>query len=218
VAYVGALGRHLDVLGAHNSPSVLLPPGANIYDYIPDPDFSPNSNYETTNGKSSYNSLQVVYSRQLSRGLAVLANWTYSRCQQDQLGLGQGVSSYRAQWLPGFGPEGDYQVCDTDATDVIHLSGSYELPVGRGRQFLSSAGKAVDAQVIASDADPLLQAAAIKFIKVTTFNVSAASFGTANTVPFKVTVRFCIETCTTQDYPGTKGVTITSSPIPLAPK
>jgi hypothetical protein len=144
VAYVGALGRHLDVLGAHNSPSVLLPPGANIYDYIPDPDFSPNSNYETTNGKSSYNSLQVVYSRQLSRGLAVLANWTYSRCQQDQLGLGQGVSSYRAQWLPGFGPEGDYQVCDTDATHVIHVSGSYELPVGRGRQFLSNAGKAVD--------------------------------------------------------------------------
>ncbi len=144
VAYVGALGRHLDVLGAHNSPSVLLPPGANIYANIPDPDFSPNSNYETTNGASVYHSLQVVYNRQLNHGLSMLANYTYSDCEQDQLGLGQGLSSYRAQWLPGFGPKGDYQRCDTDARQVVHLSGSYQLPVGHGRQFLTSGNTAVD--------------------------------------------------------------------------
>ena len=144
IAYVGALGRHLDVLGSHNSPSVLLPPGANIYSYIPDPDFTPNSNYETTNGASVYHSLQVVYNRQLSRGLSILANWTYSDCEQDQLGLGQGVSSYRAEWLPGFGPKGDYQRCDTDARQVVHLSGTYQIPVGHGRQFLTSGNTAAD--------------------------------------------------------------------------
>lgn len=142
--YVGALGRHLDVLGSHNSPSVLLPPGADLYANIPDPDFAPNSNYESTNGASSYNSLQVVYSRQMSRGLMVLGNWTYSRCEQDQLGLGQGVSSYRAEWLPGFGPKGDFQRCDTDAKHVVHVSGSYDLPFGRGRQFMANAGRAAD--------------------------------------------------------------------------
>ena len=76
----------------------------------------------------------------------------------------------------------------------------------------------MDAKITASDADPLLQVAAIKFIQATTFNVSAPSSDTTDTVPFKLTVRFCIGTCTTQDYPGTKGITITASPIPPAPK
>jgi hypothetical protein len=144
VAYVGALGRHLDNLGEHNSPSVLLPPGANLYANIPDPDFAPNSNYETTNGASMYHSLQVVYNHQFNHGLAVLANWTYSDCQQDQLGLGQGIPSFRAEWLPGFGVKGDYQRCDTDAKNVVHLSGSYQLPVGHGRQFMNSGNTATD--------------------------------------------------------------------------
>jgi hypothetical protein len=144
VAYVGALGRHLDNLGQHNSPSVLLPPGANLYANIPDPDFAPNSNYETTNGASMYHSLQVVYNHQFNHGLTVLANWTYSDCEQDQLGEGQGLSSYRAQWLPGFGIKGDYQRCDTDAKNVVHLSGSYQLPVGHGRQFMNSGNTVAD--------------------------------------------------------------------------
>jgi hypothetical protein len=144
VSYVGAFGRHLDNLGTHNSPSVLLPPGANLYAYIPDPDFGPESNYETTDGESGYNSLQVVYSRQMSRGLSVLGNWTYAKCTQDQLGLGQGVSSYRAQWLPGFGPKGDFQKCDTDSKQVAHISGTYEIPVGRGRQYMASGSRAAD--------------------------------------------------------------------------
>lgn len=52
--------------------------------------------------------------------------------------------SYRAEWLPGFGVKGDYGLCDTDASRIFHLSGSYELPFGQGRTFMASANKAVD--------------------------------------------------------------------------
>ena len=142
-SYVGSLGRHLDVLGAHNSPSVILPPGANIYDNIPYPDFSPNSNYETTNGASAYNSLQVVYSRQLSRGLTVLANYTFAKCFSDQSTNGSALG-FRAEWLPSMGIKGDYSLCDTDAKQVVHLSGTYEVPMGHGRQFLANGNKATD--------------------------------------------------------------------------
>lgn len=142
-AYVGTLGRHLDVLGNHNSPSVILPPGADIYEHIPSPDFSPNSNYETTNGASAYNSLQVVYSHQLSAGLTMLANYTFSRCFSDQSTNGSALG-FRAEWLPGFGIKGDYALCDTDATNVVHVSGTYDVPLGHGRQFLSNANRAVD--------------------------------------------------------------------------
>jgi hypothetical protein len=51
---------------------------------------------------------------------------------------------YRAEWLPGFGISADNALCDTDATNVFHLSGSWQLPVGRGRTLLSNSNRAVD--------------------------------------------------------------------------
>ena len=62
--------------------------------------------------------------------------------QHTQAGQNQ---QYRAEWLPGFGITKDNAVCDTDATSVFHLSGSWQIPVGRGRAVLSDANRAVDA-------------------------------------------------------------------------
>ena len=144
VGYVGTLGRHLDILGSHNSPSQALAPGANLFAAVPFPDFSPNSAYESTNGSSNYNSLQAVYNRELSRGISVGANYTYSRCFSDAAQFGGSFPGYRAQWLPGFGIQGDTQLCDADATHVIHAVGTVELPVGRGRSFLAGSNRVVD--------------------------------------------------------------------------
>ena len=47
--------------------------------YIPYPSFARNSTYETTNAVSSYNSLQVTYEHQLSAGLYLLGNYTWSK-------------------------------------------------------------------------------------------------------------------------------------------
>jgi len=144
VGYVGTLGRHLDILGTANAPSAIEPPGANLYSYIPDPDFSPGAKLETTNGASAYNSLQATFTRQLSHGLWVTANQTYSKCFSDQYTQDSALSGYRAQWLPGFGIKGDYALCGSDATNVFHLAGGYQLPLGHGRQFLASTNKATD--------------------------------------------------------------------------
>jgi hypothetical protein len=136
--YVGVLGRHLDSLGTtQNSPAQILPPGTNVYNYIPFPDFSPNQNLQTTQGVSSYNSLQTVYQHRFSAGLSMLANYTYSRCMTDQITLSGSAPSYRANTLPGFGIAGDHTLCYTDATHVVHLSGTYELPVGKGQRWLN---------------------------------------------------------------------------------
>jgi hypothetical protein len=61
--------------------------------------------------------------------------------QHTQAGQNQ---SYRAEWLPGFGISRDYAVCDSDATHIFHLAGSYELPFGHGHAFLANNGKVVD--------------------------------------------------------------------------
>jgi hypothetical protein len=154
LAYVGTVGRHLDVLGTNNSPSQILPVGTNIsqlpsasngnQSFIPFPNFAPNAIYETTNAGSSYNSLQTTYQHQTSYGLQLLANYTWSKCFSNQRTQGTATSAYRAQWLPGFGISDDYGLCDTDATNVAHVSGTYALPIGRQRQFFSSVNRFTD--------------------------------------------------------------------------
>jgi hypothetical protein len=155
LAYVGTVGRHLDVLGATNSTSRILPLGTDLtqvpgptnngLSYIPYPDFAINSTYETTNAKSAYNSMQAIYEHQTSFGLQMLANYTFSKCFSNQRTQGTATSAYRAQWLPGFGINGDYGLCDTDATNVVHISGTYELPVGHNKALFGSVNKVTDA-------------------------------------------------------------------------
>jgi Carboxypeptidase regulatory-like domain len=155
LAYVGTVGRHLDVLGANNSPSQILPVGTNIsqipsvsngnQSFVPFPHFAPNAIYETTNAGSSYNSMQTTYEHQTSYGLQLLANYTFSKCFSNQRTQGTATSAYRAQWLPGFGIAGDYGLCDTDATNVVHISGTYALPFGRQKEFFSGVNRLTDA-------------------------------------------------------------------------
>jgi hypothetical protein len=111
---------------------------------VPFPDFARNAIYETTNATSSYNSMQATYQRQMSAGLSILANYTWSKCMSNQHTQASQNTQYRAQWLPGFGINGDYGLCDTDATNVIHVGGTYALPVGHGRTFLGDSNGLVD--------------------------------------------------------------------------
>ena len=145
--YVGTVGRHLDNLGTHNSPSEILPPGVSQTPYLPFPSFSPKSTYETTNGSSSYNSLQTTYQHDFNAGLILLANYTYSKCMTDQRTQAGQEPGYRAQWLPGFGIGADNTLCDTDSTNVVHVSGTYALPVGRERRFMGNTNRFVDALI-----------------------------------------------------------------------
>ena len=146
VGYVGALGRHLDnYYNTLNSASEILPLGTSVTPYLPLPNFAANSTYETTNGASSYNALQATYEHQLSVGLSLLANYTLSKCLSDQRTQAKTAANYRAPWLPNFGINADYALCDVDAADVIHVAGTYDLPVGRGRAFGSNMNRAEDA-------------------------------------------------------------------------
>ena len=146
VGYVGTQGRHLDNLGYNNGNTQILPPSQSALTQttIPFPNFARNATYETTNANSSYNSLQTTYEHQMSVGLYVLGNYTYSKCMSNQHTQADTNQQYRAEWLPGFGIAPDYALCDADATHLFHLAGSYDLPFGRGRMFLSKTNRATD--------------------------------------------------------------------------
>lgn len=143
VGYVGSLGRNLDSFGRQNSPSQILPPGVNQTNYRPFPKLNPNMEDISTIALSNYNSLQAIYQHQFASGLVFLANYTYSKCMADNGGsLSQG---YRAQWLPGFGIGQDYALCNNDTTHVVHVSGEYALPIGRGKELLRNGNRLTDA-------------------------------------------------------------------------
>ena len=146
VGYVGNTVRHLGVYINANSPQLMLPPAANSLAYAPFPSFSSYDNYTHFQGNSFYNGLQVTYEHRLSFGLSTLANYTWSKCRTDATDLLNETNyGYRAPTLPGFGIQGDYQLCNYDIKNVFHLSGTYDLPFGRGRQLLRNSSGMVNA-------------------------------------------------------------------------
>ena len=55
------------------------------------------------------------------------------------------ITGFRAPYLPGWGINHDFGRCDFDINKVVHVSGIYELPVGRGKRFLHDSSGAVNA-------------------------------------------------------------------------
>ncbi len=146
LGYVGNTVRHLGIYLNPNLPNQLLPTSYDSLAYSPYPNFASYNNYTSFNGNSFYNGLQLNYERRLSYGLTLLANFTWSKCRTDATDLlNETANGYRAPFLPGFGIKGDYGLCDYDIPKVFHLSGTYDLPVGRGRQFLSNSNGLVNA-------------------------------------------------------------------------
>jgi len=72
--------------------------------------------------------------------LNLLGTYTWSKAQTDAVDLLNGDgTNYRGPAIPGFGIEKDYGLAPSDIRNVFHLSGSYELPFGKGKHFMSDA-------------------------------------------------------------------------------
>jgi hypothetical protein len=159
VGYAGNFARHLEVFPGSNSVSQLLPNGTSTANYVPWPDFSQGASYAATEGNSYYNSGQISVERRFSQvtGLQFLAGYTYSKNRGDARDLlngggdglgGSGTSGgYRAPYLPNFGIQGDYGLVNFDIRNNFVLSGSYELPIGNGKHWGSSASGVTNALI-----------------------------------------------------------------------
>jgi hypothetical protein len=146
VGYIGNTVHHLGSYTNPNTPTEILPPGLNSYAYSPYPDFS-GMTVTRFATNSHYNGLQTNYEHRFSQGLYALANFTWATCLTDAVDVlnNTALTGFRAAYLPNFGLHGDFGRCEFDTNKVLHISGTYELPVGRDRQFLNHEGKVVDA-------------------------------------------------------------------------
>ncbi len=159
VAYVYTHGDHLQVDIGNNRVSQIIPANtaltrnnalpisATNMNYVPFPDFAQGGNYQQTLGSSIYNGLQTKLEQRLSHGMFYLLTYTYSKTLTDALDLlnGGSLSGYRAPYIPGLGTRFDYGPAPFDIRNVFHFSGGYDLPIGKGKMLLGSAGRLTDA-------------------------------------------------------------------------
>jgi hypothetical protein len=148
-AYVDTEARHLEVFPGSNEPSVIAPASTPLTSLLPFPDFGEAASYAATEGDSIYHGLQTQVEKRFGGGLTLLANYTWSKTLSDAHDLLNGgsvgnggngnVNGYRAPDIPGMGITADYGLAPSDIRNVFHLSGTYELPVGKGKKFMSNA-------------------------------------------------------------------------------
>ena len=157
-AYVNSQARHLEVFpNTSNAVSQILPAGANAQNFIPFPDFGRNPSYAATEGNSNYHAFQLKAEKQFTGGLNFLATYTYSKTLSDaddllnggsgQNGSSGNVNGYRAPGIPGMGIQADYGLASYDIRNVVHFSGTYLLPFGKGRHYASGATGLADAAI-----------------------------------------------------------------------
>jgi hypothetical protein len=155
-SYVFTQGEDLQVgLGTNNVSQIYSAtqstsdPISSGHNEVPWPDFSHGMSYQTTIGGSDYNGLQAKLEQQTSHGLHYLLAYTYSKTLGDAGDLlnGGNTGSSRAPSVPGLGQGFDWGLADFDLRQVLHFSGEYQLPFGKGKDFLNNSGRVADAVV-----------------------------------------------------------------------
>ncbi|HEV7474915.1 MAG TPA: TonB-dependent receptor [Pyrinomonadaceae bacterium] len=138
VAYVGSKGTKLLTARDINQPQPsALPPGLPFVPR-PDPRFDDIDLLESR-ANSSYQSLQARFERRLTRGLAALVSYTWSKSIDDASNF------FSSAGDPNF-PQNSYNAraergrSNFDVRHRLSASYSYDLPFGKGRRYFADDG------------------------------------------------------------------------------
>ncbi len=94
------------------------------------------NNFEAS-GTTYYQSLQVELDKRLSNGLSFLVGYTLSHLLDN---TGSGFSSFAQTALNKYNQKPEYVVSNADEPETLKVSGTYELPIGPGKQFFNNHG------------------------------------------------------------------------------
>ncbi len=94
------------------------------------------NNFDDT-GSSLYHAMQVSLEKRYTNGLSFLVSYNLSRMMSD---TNSGFTSFAALALNKDNQKAEWSIDNNDQTNMINIAGTYELPFGRGRQFMNSGG------------------------------------------------------------------------------
>ena len=135
--YVGSVSRHQYIVPEANT--ALYPGPGPISERQPFPQYGGPFSFSWNDAPGSYNALQAQVQKSLSNGLFFLVSYTWSKSMDWQ-------SDPYVNSEPNFyNLKGDWGPSDYNRTHLFVLSGVYQLPFGRGKTFLSSPNRVVEA-------------------------------------------------------------------------
>jgi hypothetical protein len=138
LAYVASHGHDLPFpVDINQIPENRLGPNDVALGYRPNPQYQ-SINQSTNNGISNYNSLQAVVTKRMSHGLNFTFNYVWSHFLDniDSSGWGSraGVQAYQSSYNVG----ANYSNSNFDVRNAFKGSAVYQLPFGKGKQFLNN--------------------------------------------------------------------------------
>ncbi len=135
VAYVGGKGTYVDVVGLNiNQP---IPGPGSVISRRPYPNLSDSTGVAPW-GNSNYNSLQTTFERRLG-SYRFSGAWTWAHSIDDTSGESSNSPIQNSRNLAA--QRGDSTF---DVRHKLTVGGTYELPFGRGKQFLPDAPRPVE--------------------------------------------------------------------------
>jgi hypothetical protein len=129
--YVGTKSTNLDRLSDFNQPIIANGVSTGV---VPYPNFG-YIEYLNQNAHANYNGLEASLLRRFHSGLDLRASYTYSRSLDNSP---QELESNSGAAPDGRNPQNWYGPSDFDIPHRVAVSYSYQLPFGRGKQFLHS--------------------------------------------------------------------------------
>ena len=110
---------------------------------VPYPQYNYIMNNFEAKGTDYYQSFQVEVDKRFSNGLAFLAGYTLSHLLSN---ADSGFSSFANGGINKYNQKPEYVVSNADEPQTLKISGTYELPIGPHKRFLSNHG--VAAQIL----------------------------------------------------------------------
>jgi Carboxypeptidase regulatory-like domain len=119
----------------------------------PYPQFASIFNNFDDSGSALYNAMQIQLQKRYTNGLSFLVSYTLSHMQSN---TNSGFTSFAAQSLNKDNQKSEWSVDNNDQPNIITIAATYELPFGKGKQFLHNANAFTNALVGGWQISPLL--------------------------------------------------------------
>ena len=154
--YVGETGQHIEDYGNVNQYTVNGDQtSAPFYNsqYIGlhgiDPEIGVGGNggllITESRAKMNYNALQAVFRQRLNHGLEYTLNYTYGKAMTNSMGnYGLNVNGYNGAFQNYYNSAADMGVAGYDIKHNISATAVYAVPFGTGKEYFSSANRALD--------------------------------------------------------------------------
>jgi len=139
LAYIASHGHNLPWNADINQiPEDKLGPNDVALGYRPYPQYTGISGYVAHNAVSNYNSLQASIQKRLTHGLEFNFNYVWAHFLDEMDSSGWGSRAGSQPYQSSYNLHANYGNSNFDVRNAIKGSVIYQLPFGRGRQFLNN--------------------------------------------------------------------------------